>query len=215
MYYPPMRAQEKDPPGKMRMEGSAQTLLQVDIATLQLGVLTVGDELTQVRLENSEQTGQVIQSLLNLGIEEANIQTAAYHIHPVYDFVDNIQVFRGYEVTHMLSVKVVDIEQVGSAVDIAVQHGANQISGIQFGVSEPMAYYRQLLNEAMDNASTKARALAQSMNLQLNPIPVKINEVPDGGSMLGEYMTTGVYNTSIRPGQLELTARVVVEFIYY
>ena len=49
--------------------------------------------------------------------------------------MDGKQIFRGYEVRHLLEVKVEDISKVGEVVDAAVAAGANVIYNVRFDIS--------------------------------------------------------------------------------
>ena len=145
-------------------------------AQLQIEVRTQGKEVQQTQAENAQVMNRVIRSLLALNIPRENIQTAAFNIFPQYDFIDGKQVFRGYEVTNAITVKLEDIEKVGSVIDTAVANGANSVSSIQFGLDNPEVVYQQALQKALQHAQINAQTIAQTMKLTLYPQPISIVE---------------------------------------
>ena len=86
------------------------------------------------------------------------------------------ETFRGYQVINAIAVKTINIEQAGKIIDTAVQNGVNQVSNIHFTVANEQAYYQQALSRALENAVEKAQTISRTMQLQLEPQPIKIIE---------------------------------------
>lgn len=186
-------------------------------AQLQIEVRTQGREVQQTQVENAQVMNRVIQSLLGLNIPRENIQTAAFNIFPQYDFIDGKQVFRGYEVTNAITVKLEDIEKVGSVIDTAVANGANSVSSIQFGLDNPDVVYQQALQKALQHAQINAQTIAQTMKLTLYPQPISIvEERQQNGPEL--YKTLSIASsqigTPIEQGEITVSATVTVKFQY-
>lgn len=186
-------------------------------AQLQIEVRTQGKEVQQTQAENAQVMNRVIQSLLALNIPRENIQTAAFNIFPQYDFIDGKQVFRGYEVTNAITVKLEDIEKVGSVIDTAVANGANSVSSIQFGLDNPEVVYQQALQKALQHAQVNAHTIAQTMKLTLYPQPISIvEEHQQNGPEL--YKTLSIASsqmgTPIEQGEISVSATVTVKFQY-
>ncbi|MEK5145746.1 SIMPL domain-containing protein [Psychrobacillus sp. FSL K6-4615] len=186
-------------------------------AQLQIEVRTQGKGVQQTQEENAQVMNRVIQSLLALNIPRENIQTAAFNIFPQYDFIDGKQVFRGYEVTNAITVKLEDIEKVGSVIDTAVASGANSVSSIQFGLDNPEVVYQQALQKALQHAQVNAQTIAQTMKLTLYPQPISIvEEHQQNGPEL--YKTLSIASsqmgTPIEQGKISVSATVTVKFQY-
>ncbi|MFJ7825990.1 SIMPL domain-containing protein [Psychrobacillus sp. NPDC096623] len=183
---------------------------------LQIEVRTEGKDVQQTQAENAQIMNRVIQSLLELNIPRENIQTAAFNILPQYDFIEGKQVFRGYEVTNAITVKLTDIAKAGIVIDTAVANGANSVSSIKFGLDNPELVYQQALQRALQNAQTKAQTIAQTMKLALYPQPVSIVEeqhnVPIPYKMLS--MASSQAGTPIEQGEISITATVTVKYQY-
>ncbi|MFG6150575.1 SIMPL domain-containing protein [Halobacillus sp. B23F22_1] len=194
-------------------EGSASS--QPDVASLQVGVVTESMNLTQAQQENARVMERVIASIVSLGVPRASIQTSEYTILPQYDYDSGSQVFRGYEVTNIITVKNENIGQTGEIIDTAVQNGANRVSTIQFSVKNPEALYQQALSEALRDAYLKANTLAGTMRAQLDPAPMKVMERGKDGPVPLAKAGTFASSTPIEPGQLEVEAAVEVQFQFF
>lgn len=183
---------------------------------LQVEVRTEGKDVQQTQAENAQIMNRVIQSLLELNIPREDIQTAAFKIFPQYDYIEGKQVFRGYEVSNAITVKITDIAKAGIVIDTAVANGANSVSSIQFGLDNPELVYQQALQRALQNAQTKAQTIAQTMKLALYPQPVSIVEEqhnePIHYKMLS--MASSQEGTPIEQGEISITATVTVKYQY-
>lgn len=184
---------------------------------LQVEVRTEGEEVQQTQAENAEIMYRVIQSLLDLNIPREHIQTAAFNVFPRYDFIEGEQLFRGYQVTNALTVKIADIEKAGIVIDAAVANGANSVSSIQFGLDNPELVYQQALQLALQNAQTKAQTIAQTMKLALYPQPISIVEEQQQNEPV-RYKTLSMASsqagTPIEQGEISVSATVTVKYQY-
>ena len=186
-------------------------------AQLQIEVRTEGEEVQQAQEENAQIMNRVIQSLLALNIPREHIQTAAFNIFPQYDYIEGKQVFRGYEVTNAITVKIVDMEKASLVIDTAVANGANSVSSIQFGLDNPEIVYQQALQLALQNAQINAQTIAQTMKINLFPQPISIVEEhqqigPERYKMLS--MASSQAGTPIEQGEISVSATVTVKFQY-
>lgn len=196
--------------------GSGVVETMPNYVQLQVEVRTEGEEVQQTQRENAEIMNRVIQSLLALNIPRENIQTAAFNIFPQYDYIEGKQLFRGYEVTNALTVKIPDVEKAGIVIDTAVASGANSVSSIRFGLDNPELVYQQALQRALHNAQTKAQTIAQTMKLALYSQPISIVEEKQNGPEL--YKTLSVARsqmaTPIEQGEISVSATVTVKYQY-
>ncbi|SEQ91590.1 hypothetical protein SAMN05216232_3694 [Virgibacillus subterraneus] len=198
----------------MTVNGVSNLSVEPNIVEVQLDVVTEGMSLSQVQQENANIMNQVIQALLQLGIARENIQTTAYTINPKYDYVDGTQVFRGYEVTNAITVKIKDIDQAGNVIDVAVQNGINRVSNIQFTVENKDVYYKQALSSALKDAYAKAQTLANTMQIGIAPYPIKITEKISEAPITYKAYATMEASTPIEPGQIVIGATVEAQFHY-
>ncbi|SES26386.1 SIMPL domain-containing protein [Psychrobacillus sp. OK032] len=206
--YPPMRF--------ITVTGNGKVDVQPNYVQLQLGVSTEDKNLSVAQQENANTMNQVIQSIIALGIPREDIQTSAYNIVPNYDYVEGRQVFRGYEVRNAITIKVTDTSQVGTVIDTAVQNGANRVSSVQFRIDDPNPYYQQALRLALQDAQTKAKTIAETMQLPLHPHPIEIVEESQTPPIAFKSvaMAEQSFTTPIEQGQITISATVRVKFQY-
>jgi uncharacterized protein YggE len=217
-YQPPMRngVQGKGP-FIIKVNGEGEIAVQPDSATINLGVISENKELLTAQQRNSEQSTKVITALVSQGINKADIQTFDYRIESDYDFVQGIQIFRGYKITNILQVKIEDLSTIGKIVDFSVQHGVNYVSNVQFKVKNKDIHYQHALTIAINNAMEKAKTIAQALNVTLAAVPSLLVE---GGTTAEPFINQpgtfvkGISSTQIEPGQITIKARVLAEFHY-
>jgi uncharacterized protein len=219
MYYPRINHNGHVNIRTMKVFGNSKQSIQPNVAEIRLGVEVRDQELSTAQQENARKIQQIIASLVKLGISQANIQTIDYHIYPQYDYVDGSQQFKGYQVTHLLSISIENLPQIGKVIDTAVQNGANRVSNIEFTVIDMETHYQHALKAALQNALIKAQTIANAMGLTLDSVPIKILEQITSLPPTQQHVftDTGVVagvSTSIEPGRLEIKAKVEVTFQY-
>ncbi|MET4563395.1 uncharacterized protein YggE [Lysinibacillus parviboronicapiens] len=216
MYYANFSPQSTPALRIITVTGNGKVLAAASYVQLQIEVSTQGENVQKAQQENANIMNRVLQSILALNIPRENVQTAAYNIAPIYDFVDGKQVFKGYEVSNAITVKIPDTNQVGAVIDTAVQNGANRISSIQFKIDNVDVYYQQALSLALQNAQMKAKTIAETMQLPLHPQPIEIVEEHESGPVLYKTMAMAEssISTPIEQGQMTVSATVRVKFPY-
>jgi uncharacterized protein YggE len=219
-YYPNpvgVPSQLSDGKQSIKVQGQGEVSLKPDIAQINLGIISENKDLISAQQENARKSQMVIQSLLALGIPNNKIRTYDYRIDADYDFKDGQQIFRGYKVTHLLEIKLNELEKAGVTVDTAVKNGANYVSRIEFKSSQKQKYYRQALAAAVTDAIEKAEVIAGVLRVQLNRIPYLVSEITGTPSPVFEEQTSfvkGVSTTTFEPGEISIKATVHAEFYY-
>ncbi|MFT4413016.1 SIMPL domain-containing protein [Fredinandcohnia humi] len=201
---------------KVLGEGSVATT--PTMSTITLGVISENNELTQAQEENNQRTNRVIQSLLGIGITQQNIKTVDYRIEILYDYENSKQTLRGYRVIHMLQITTPSINQTGTIVDTAIKSGANTVTSIEFSVQNLDSFYNQALTLALTNAQSKANALSMKLGVQLQKIPIKIQELsqtPPPIPFQAKLLAVSEAATPIQPGELKISATIEAHFLFF
>ncbi|WP_168413170.1 SIMPL domain-containing protein [Bacillus salacetis] len=217
MYYQqPYRTHtDKKSARTITVTGDETIEVQPDMAVAQIGIVTTDKELSEAQHKNNEISHSILKSFARNGIEEKDIQTSTYQIYPQYDFIDGKQVFKGYEVRQVFSVKIKEINKIGEVIDDAVQSGANIIERVQFTIAEPQTFYMQALSKAYEDAFKKAQVLAKSSGMTLNPMPLEINEdrsIPLVPGPSKAFVLAAESTSPVQPGEVGITARVTVKY---
>jgi uncharacterized protein YggE len=199
----------------IKVTGVGTTKALPDTASVTLGVVTENISLEAARRENAVKSTAVINRLTNMGIERNQISTGAFAIDPLYNYIDGKQTFMGYRVTNLLTVIIKDISRAGEVIDNATFAGANRVDNISFTLSDQTSYYDKALNLALENALHKASEIGTALDIEIDDIPYRIIEESIGPSV---YDTSAAKlsapATPILPGQIEITAAIVVIFGY-
>jgi hypothetical protein len=156
----------------IEVSGVGQVEVAPDRALVQLGVQTEADTAEDAMTENNETMTAVISTTLEMGIEEADIQTQGLSLQPVYESSTNTGTpeLIGYRARNVVQVTVNDLSQLGELLDTAVAAGGNTIDGIQFEVSDRITWEAEAREAAMQDAEQKAEQLAQLAGTGLGPV---------------------------------------------
>src|SRR6188472_30903 len=122
----PARASDStdDPQHTISVEGTGTVKAKPDVADVSVGVAIQRDRAGDASIEAANEMAKVIQSLLDSGIAEDDIQTTQLSLEPVYDYDSDPATIVGYQATNIVSVTIRDLETVGSTIDAAVDAGA-------------------------------------------------------------------------------------------
>lgn len=202
----------------IKVYGEGELAIQPDSASVNIGILTENKELTVAQQQNSQEMSKVLTSLSSLGISKKALQTFDYRVESDYDFNQGKQIFRGYKVSHILQVKIEDLSMIGKVVDTSVQNGANYISNVQFTAKNKETFYLQALTLALNHVIKKAKAIAYSLGVTLNPIPILVMEVGELPHhpiySHQETFVKGISSTQFEPGQIVVKSSISAEFRY-
>ena len=198
----------------MTLTGKGQVTAVPDIAVLRFGVETRGENLTEIQSENARISQAVIQALRQQNIKD--IKTAQYMINKVYDYENNRQIDKGYLVRNMLEIRMMDLDQVGTVIDLAVANGANVVDLIEFDVSDPNQYYLLALSLAVKNAQEKAVSTADTLDTIVDSIPKSVTETSTVPIFTRNVaLREGAFATPIEAGTKLIEASVTMEFVFY
>ncbi|PRD45229.1 hypothetical protein C5748_03165 [Phyllobacterium phragmitis] len=179
----PAMAQENDmskPVPRIMVTGEGETTAAPDMAILTLNVLREADTARDAMTANNEAMGKVLAAMKEAGIEERDLQTAGVNIQPRYVYPDDKNGLKepkitGYTVTNSLTVRVRDLDKVGTVLDQSVTLGVNQGGDLRFTNDNPAATINEARKRAMADALTKARTLTDAAGVGLGRV-IEISE---------------------------------------
>jgi uncharacterized protein YggE len=146
-----------------------------DLATVTLGVEAVRDTVQAAREDAAAGMNQIIALLRDRGIEERDIQTSSFNIYPRYD--RDGQTITGFHVSNQVTVKIRDLNTVGSIIDEVVAAGGNltRFQGVSFSIEDPKPLEEQARAAAVADLTAKANQLADLTGVELGNL-VSISE---------------------------------------
>ena len=134
-----------------------------DLVTIGAGVTTRAMSAVEALRLNSVQMRAVIDRILALGVDEEDVQTTGINLNASYDYDRNTrqQVFRGYDVSNRVSVKLREIDETGEVLDALVEAGATNLSGPSFGIEDDEAAQDAARERAIERAQERASEYAR------------------------------------------------------
>lgn len=211
---------EQIPPPIIAVSGEGSVEAQPDRATISVGVVTRDKNLSAVQASNAKAASSVINSIVALGIERRQISTGNYNFNPVYRHTDNgKRILDGYEATNSVTVIVDDLSLVGKIIDAALNHGANRVDSLDFGLRNKAAYQDEALRLAIRDARHKAEVAASALGKSIvgvRSVSINSNHVaaPRNYKMAraAAMEDAAEFETPIESGTLTCFANVHAEF---
>jgi uncharacterized protein len=211
----PVSAESDDIPRRVTVSGNGQVSITPDTGMVTLGVEIQNADLGVAQTEAAERMDAVIAAMKANGIAEADITTANYNIWVDRDWEKPSQDVRGYHVSHSVTVKVRDIGNVGTIIEVGLEAGANSVQGIYFTVENPGDAVSQARERAVEDARAKAQDLARLTGVNLGQV-VTINEhsyaYPIHGAERSYYAedSVGAVAPPINPGESTISVQVEI-----
>jgi uncharacterized protein YggE len=213
-------ANDSSQPQGIGVTGEGRASAAPDIVVLGLGVSAKASTVDAANSQVQEAMSDLLASLEANGVQEKDIQTSGFSIYPEYDYRNDEQILTGYRVSHMLQVKVRDVDGVGEVIDDAVEAGGDllQVQSISFAIDDTTALSSEARQEAMADAQAKAEELASLAGVTLGK-PTYITESLYSPSsqpyFYAERMAlpaTGGDETAISAGELEVVVTVNITY---
>jgi len=197
--------------------GEGKVFVKPDIGQINLGVSVDRSNVLEAQQRAAELVNRVLAVLKEKGIEEKDIKTTNYSIHPRYDYLEARQVLKGYEVTQNFEVKIRDLSKVGEVLSAAASTGANQVGGLVFTTEDPATLLLEARDKAIEDAKRKAEELSKKLGVRLGkvigfgefggpPGPIPYFAFGKGGDRGGELIP------EIPPGENEIRVNVTITY---
>ena len=201
---------------RITVGGDSVVQAQPDTAILTISVVTQARRAIDAQQENATKTDAVIQALKTAAGTGAEIKTSGYSVQPQRMYRENQPpTITGYEARNTVTVTLNDLKKVGTVIDAASQAGSNDISGIAFTLREDRPARDRALQQATQEAMSKAEVIARALGRKVT----RIVEVQEEGFIRPPqpiYATEGFMAkrdnvaTPVEVGSLDITSRVLL-----
>ncbi|WP_416831425.1 MAG: SIMPL domain-containing protein [Erythrobacter sp.] len=190
-----------------------------DVATVGAGVSTQARTAVEAMRLNAVEMSRVIDQIRALGVDEKDIQTTGINLSAMYDYDRDTQqqVFRGYQVSNRVSVKLRDISRTGAALDALVEAGATDLSGPSFSIEDDEAAKDLARQRAVERAHQRARAYAAIFGYDDVRV-LSVSEAMQGRGPMPEMAMRAaadaimVQGTPIQPGLAETGVSISIKY---
>ncbi len=191
-----------------------------DIAGISAGVSTEARTAVEAMRMNAREMTAVIARIKALGIDEKDIQTTGINLNARYDYdrTSQRQIFRGYQVSNRVSVKLRGVERTGEVLDALVAAGATDINGPNFSVDDDTAAKAQARKAAMETARERAMEYASWSGysglrlLEINESVRSSQPRPMMRAMAADAEAIEVQSTPVQPGMVATGVTVSVKY---
>jgi uncharacterized protein YggE len=189
-----------------------------DLVTVSAGVTTQVRTAVEAMRANATQMTAVIERIKALGVPERDIQTSGINLGAQYDYNQQTQrqVFRGYQASNRVSVKLRDIPRTGEVLDALVAAGATDLGGPDWSIDDDTAARAQARRQALETARAQAleyAAAAGFRDIRLLEISETIAPQPPMPFLRAVSNEAADAATPVQPGMVQagVTVRVVYE----
>ena len=210
--------------------GTGQITMEPDLAIINLGVETIEMSVAEANGAAADAMDAIMQSLMESGIEERDIQTHNFNVRPQYEWIEveengrrsNRRELVGYEVRNSLTARVRDLDTIGTVIDEVITAGgdATRFNGLEFTVEDTSELMSQLREKAVMDAMTKAQQIADVAGVGLGSLGY-ITDSPFSTQSIDPYAPRAQAfalsaddsaTTSISGGELEVSLTVHAAF---
>jgi uncharacterized protein len=144
------------------VSGTGKSIVTPDRFAFTAGVQTSGPSVDDAVQQNNRITAAVIAALKKAGTTDGEIRTSGFSVYPQMDYGEGRKTptVTGYQVSNSVTVTKSTAASAGQLIQVAVNAGANQVSGLEFTVADPAKGRDAGLQRAFADAKAKASVLA-------------------------------------------------------
>lgn len=158
----------------LHLTGTGEVAAAPDMAIVTSGVITQAKTARDALSANNEAMENLMAALVDAGIEPSDIQTSNFSVQPEFTYPESngvsVRRIDGYTVSNSVTVRVLDLDNLGRMLDRFVSVGANQINSISFAVQDPAPLIEEARKAAVADALAKAALYAEAAGLTLGDI---------------------------------------------
>lgn len=203
----PAQAAEK----LVTVTGEATIAVAPDTAMIRLGVGTQEKTAREASEANARQMTAVLAAIKDTGVADRDIQTSRLSLQPQYDpNKSGTARLTGFQASNQVTVRIRDIDKLPTVLDRAITAGANEMSGIEFVVSEQSKLLDQARDDAIADARRKAEIYAKAAGAKLGRVVSITEEGSPPPPRPIQAMRAGA--VPIAPGEQTLRAIVTVSY---
>jgi len=191
--------------------GEATVAVAPDAAMIRIGVSSQDKTAREASDANAKQMTAVLAAIKGNNIAERDIQTSRLSLQPQYDpNKSGTARLTGFQATNQVTVRIRDIGKLAAVLDSAIGAGANEMSGIEFIVSEQSKLLDRARDDAIVDAHRKAELYAKAAGAKLGHVVAISEEGSAPPQRPMQALRAGA--VPISPGEQTLTAVVTVSY---
>ena len=185
-----------------------------DEVTIVLGVQTQANNAGAAMTANAQQANNVINTLKEKGVADADIQTSQLSVNPSYDPSGGRII--GYQVTNQVTVTLHKIDGSGAIIDAAGKAAGDaiRVQQLSFSIADDSKLREKARADAVTKAKAQAEQMADAAGVRLGKV-LSITENPTAtppSPLYRRSLDDAAGSTPVQPGTSTLT--VSVDIVY-
>ena len=209
----PLSAQAAERVEKLlTVTGEGTVVAAPDSAVIRLGVSSLGKTARAASDANAREMTVVLAAIKESGVADRDIQTTSLSLQPQYDpSKTGAARLIGFQANNQVTVQIRDVGRLPTVLDRAIAGGANEMSGIEFVVSEQGKLLDKARTEAIADARRKAELYAAAAGMKVGRVMAISEEGSAPPPRAFQALRAGAA-TPIAPGEQMLRAVVTVSY---
>ena len=214
------------PETTLEITAEANVKREPDIAYITAGVQEERATASEAMAAQAESMTGVFDALEKAGVAKKDMQTSNFSLWPRYDYhqirdkdgsTHSEQRLIGYAASNQLTVKVRDLDNLGTTMDSLVKAGGNTFSGLSFALDDDKEVRNEARRKAMAEARARANLYAEAAGLKV----LRIVRITESGSYtpgpmpmarMAEAKAADSFSTPVAGGEVGYSATVNVLF---
>ncbi|MBV9556439.1 MAG: SIMPL domain-containing protein [Pseudolabrys sp.] len=193
------------------VNGEATVAVAPDAAVIRIGVSSQGKTAREASDANAKEMTAVLAALKDGGIAERDIQTSRLALQPQFDpNKAGSNRLIGFQATNQVTVRLRATDQLAAVIDRAIAAGANEMSGIEFVVSEQSKLLDKARGDAVADAKRKAEIYAAAAGVKLGRAVAISDDDSNTPPRPMQAMRAG--GVPVAPGEQNLRVSVTVSY---
>lgn len=209
-----MKEKEKEKyfEGKLEVSGTGRITVAPDEATVQLSVLTEAKTAKDAVAQNAKLTQSVIDAVS--AQPNHGVTTTGLGVSPVTEYEPKTRTTKivGYRASNTVTAKT-KIGYAGQIFDAGIQAGANESSGINFGLRDETPFRDEALRLAVQIAFGEGRVVAKAADIEIEgPETIWVDSSPGPMLFRAAAFERDSIATPVIPEDLTIFASVRIVF---
>lgn len=202
--------------GQITVTGEGSVFAVPDMAVITMGASAEAETAKEAMDQTSDITTAVLDRLTEAGVAERDMQTSDLSLSPLWSnrsSSENRPSIDGYQASNRVTVRVRDLESLGTILDAVLTDGANELGGLEFTLSDPEPLMNDARIKAVADARARAKLLADAAGVELGAL-ISLSET-GARAPRPEMLSMARASDSVVPvaqGEAELRASVTLVY---
>lgn len=198
------------------VSGTGSASAAPDKATMSIGVTEEAKDAREAMRRTSDKVAEVLARLQSSGIDPADIQTRRLSVSPVWSNrrgnYDEPAKITGFVASNRVSVRVLDLPELGAVLDRVLAAGANDFGGLQFGLQDPGPVADAARRAAVADAMAKAALFAEAAGVTLGSVQSLSEHGGQARPVMMEAAAARDAAVPVAAGEVTVSATVTMVF---